>query len=249
MIDSYWDLYVAYIAKCVRDNWINDIDPHHYEMEWNHWLPKACFPDLPLGQWLTKRQHAIASALQTLALGENCMCAWHKKDLPKTLLELAWPIYCEVSRIKGSRAAEKLNAQKDDFGRSVMAVKGGERAHSEKDSSGKSINGVKSAERLNKEKDEFGRSVQAVKGGLSGCKITHARKDGLGRSVIAVRASERLNSEKDERGKSLVGVKAANRMNSEIWESTIDGFRSNLGNVVSHNRRRGWDPNARKRVG
>jgi hypothetical protein len=94
MIDSYWDLYVAYIAKCVKENKEQDIDPHHYEMEWNHWLPKACFPDLPLGQWLTKKQHSIASSLQTLALKKKCMCAWHREDLPPLLVEKSWPLYC-----------------------------------------------------------------------------------------------------------------------------------------------------------
>jgi len=92
-MDSYWDLYVAYVNKCERENYANGIDPNHYEMEWNHWLPKTCFPDLPLGQYLTLNQHAIASALQTLALNKNCMCGWHKKHLPEKLLELAWPLY------------------------------------------------------------------------------------------------------------------------------------------------------------
>lgn len=93
-MDSYWDLYVAYVNKCVKENYTNDIDPEHYDMEWNHWLPKACFPDLPLGQYLTLKQHAIASALQTLGLKKKCMCGWHKKYLPKNLLELAWPLFC-----------------------------------------------------------------------------------------------------------------------------------------------------------
>jgi hypothetical protein len=34
----------------------------------------------------------------------------------------------------------------------------------------------------------------------------------------------------------------------EVWESTVDGFRSNAGNVVQHNKRNGWDPNARIRI-
>jgi hypothetical protein len=109
MIDSYWDLYVAYITKCVRDNWINDIDPHHYEMEWNHFLPKCVFGDWPIGQWLTKRQHAVASALQTLAFGKNCMFGWHKHHIPENLLVLAWPFYCKHAKknavIGGKKAA------------------------------------------------------------------------------------------------------------------------------------------------
>ena len=93
MIESYWDLYVAYINKCVRDNWANDIDPGHYDMEWNHTLPQCLFGDWPIGQYLTLQQHAIASALQTLAFEKNCMCRWHKKDLPDPLVDLAWPYF------------------------------------------------------------------------------------------------------------------------------------------------------------
>jgi hypothetical protein len=116
MIDSYWDLYVAYVNKCVRDNWINDIDPHHYRMEWNHWLPKAAFPDLPLGQWLTRRQHSIASALQTLALGECCLCPWHVKFLPKELWEAVRPVYQEHKRRVGNSQVEnKTGIHSPDF--------------------------------------------------------------------------------------------------------------------------------------
>jgi hypothetical protein len=34
----------------------------------------------------------------------------------------------------------------------------------------------------------------------------------------------------------------------QTWESTVDGFQGNAGNVAKHNRANGWDPNARKRV-
>ena len=88
MINSYWDLYVAYIDCCAKYNWQHNIDPHHYEMEWNHFLPKAVFGDWPMGQYLLLRQHAIASALQTLAFGTLCHCGWHKKYMPKKLWDL-----------------------------------------------------------------------------------------------------------------------------------------------------------------
>ena len=110
MIDSHWELYVAYIDKCVRDNWANDIDPAHYGMEWNHFLPKCIFGDWPIGHWLTKKQHAIASALQTLVFKKNCMFGWHKYHLPENLLILAWPFYCEQAKknaaVGGAKAVE-----------------------------------------------------------------------------------------------------------------------------------------------
>jgi hypothetical protein len=102
MIDSYWDLYVAYIAKCVKENKERDIDPHHYEMEWNHFLPQCIFGNQPIGQYLTLKQHAIATALQTLAFEHNCLCGMHKKYLPQPLLDLAWKFYVEASRKIGT---------------------------------------------------------------------------------------------------------------------------------------------------
>jgi hypothetical protein len=77
---------------------------------------------------------------------------------------------------------------------------------------------------------------------------TNAKKDAAGRSMNAVKGAETLHQKKDSRGKSVEGVKSANRMNSQVWESLRDGFRSNAGAVANHNRARGWDPNARIRL-
>jgi len=97
-MESYWDLYVAYVNHCVEYNKKHDIDPHHYQMEWNHFLPRCIFGDQPVGHYLLLKQHAIASALQTLAFKRNCLYSTHKENLPKELLKLAWPIYCQRSR-------------------------------------------------------------------------------------------------------------------------------------------------------
>jgi hypothetical protein len=35
---------------------------------------------------------------------------------------------------------------------------------------------------------------------------------------------------------------------SQVWESTIDGFRSHSGGVAIHNRANGWDTKARIRI-
>jgi hypothetical protein len=107
MIDSYWDLYVAYIDKCLRDNWTEDIDPHHYRMEWNHTLPQCLFGDQSLGHYLTLGQHAIASALQTLAMRKNCMFGWHKRYLPERLVELAWPYFEKQCADNGAKTGPK----------------------------------------------------------------------------------------------------------------------------------------------
>lgn len=92
-MDSYWDMYVAYVHHCVEWNKKNDIDPHHFQMEWNHFLPRCIFGDQPIGHYLLLRQHAIATALQTLAFNRCILCAWHLKYLPDELRKLVTPIY------------------------------------------------------------------------------------------------------------------------------------------------------------
>jgi len=134
----------------------------------------------------------------------------------------------EASKTGGVRAAKMLNQEKDELGRSVQAVKGGRKVHEIKDDTGRSVFGVRAAERLHSEKDELGRSIQGM------------------------RAVERMHSEKDERGKCLNSVKGgkegAKKLHSQVWESTMDGFRSNAGAVANHNKANGWPPGARIRV-
>jgi hypothetical protein len=167
MSTKYWDIYVLYIERCVRENYENDIDPAHYEMEFNHFWPRSIFGDWPVGQFLTLRQHAIASALQTLVFKENCMCAWYKQYLPPKLLELSWSYFRKAASVNGK--------------------KGGEISHAEKDENGKSVNAVKAGK----------------KGGVT---------------------------------------------NSQLWQSTMDGFIGNPGNVAQYNRARGWPGDARVRL-
>jgi hypothetical protein len=203
-VSKYWDLYVLYIERCVRENYENDIDPAHYEMEWNHFWPKSIFGDWPVGQFLTVRQHAIASALQTLVFRENCMCAWHKSYISAKLLELAWPYYC-------------IFAKKN-------AVKGGKKAaaklHEEKDEDGKSLHGKRSSVKLNSAKDEQGRSINSMKAKAK----VHAEKDKFGRSVRGVESSVRLNKEKDEFGRSINAVKGGNRHAKKVRVTSPEGF-------------------------
>ena len=196
MIDSYWDLYVAYIAKCVRDNRINDIDPHHYEMEWNHFLPKSIFGDWPIGHYLTLRQHAIASALQTLAFKKNCMFGWHKHYLPESLCLLAWASYPEFCRGAGLKS-KKLKVGIHDLNRN-------------------------------------GRLADNARGGRKGGRVMGMQHAERGTGVCG-QPLEKLQEN-------------ARTTNAQVWESTVDGFRSNAGNVSQHNRANGWDPKARIRV-
>ena len=98
---DYFELYYLYLKWCEKDNWANMRDPNHDYMEWNHTLPQCIFGDLPFGQWLTVEQHAIASALQTLAFGKNCMFGLHKRYLPDLLISLSWGYYLDMAKGNG----------------------------------------------------------------------------------------------------------------------------------------------------
>ena len=135
---------------------------------------------------------------------------------------------------------QELHREKDEFGKSLHALK----IHNEKNEEGKSVAAVragkKSAEKLHKERDEFGRSLHTLK--------MHSEKDEFGRSVKAVKAAEKLNASMTPEEKREHGSKGGKTTNSQVRESTIDGFRSNPGAVAAHNRSRGWDPGARVKI-
>lgn len=178
-----------YIDKCVSENQLNDIDPHHYKMEWNHFLPKCVFGDWPIGHYLTVKQHAIASAIQTLAFETNCMCGWHKKYIPVELLELAWPYY----KKQYSKNKEKMSRA----------------AHREKDEKGKSLLGIKNAKRMHVNRDETGKSIVAKKAGLTMNAIKHKDKDEHGRSIAA---------KSSHFAKKSRPIKVTSLNTGEVWE-------------------------------
>ena len=103
-MNNWYEVYLAYIRSCEKYNKVNLIDPAHDKMEWNHLLPKCVFGDQPLGQWLLLKQHAIASALQTLAFNRNCLFGAHLNLLPPDLLLLVKPIYSKERSVTGKRS-------------------------------------------------------------------------------------------------------------------------------------------------
>jgi len=117
---NYFQLYCEYLTQCEKENWANMRDPNHDYMEWNHTLPQCIFENQPIGQWLTIEQHAIASALQTLAFGKNCLCAWHKKYLPEKILTLSWGYYKDHKRKVGKKCvANKIGIHSEAYLNSV----------------------------------------------------------------------------------------------------------------------------------
>jgi len=104
------ETYFAYLCWCVDFNERHLIDPTSDKMEWNHTLPQCLFKGHGPGQWLTLRQHAIATALQSLAFDYNCLCPWHIKHLPKKLWEVCRPLFVK----------DKQKLGKPDFGNFVQ---------------------------------------------------------------------------------------------------------------------------------
>ncbi len=104
------ETYYAYLRWCTDFNERNLIDPAHDKMEWNHTLPQCIFGDQPIGQWLTLKQHAIASALQTLAFNRCTICAWHVQHLPDPLWEKCKPLF-SVKAAKGGATGGKTNVE------------------------------------------------------------------------------------------------------------------------------------------
>ena len=177
------------------------------------------------GYYLLHDHHQQQGLLQSRDVGRRCFFTGHAKrwlqkcdPIPEGYFDL-WGIYEEYV----DEHNRKLHEAKDENGKSVFAVKTFA-ATLEKDPDHQSKAGKKPHE----EKDETGKSKHARRVGKAGAAKVH--------------------EEKDEHGKSKHAVMVGRITTGQVWESTMDGFRSNVGNVAKHNRANGWDPNARVRV-
>lgn len=104
------ETYYAYLRWCRDYNERNLIDPTSDKMEWHHTLPQCIFGDIRIGLWLTLKQHAIATALQTLAFKRNCLCPWHIDYLPSILWESCRPYFSRSCRENTSPEQRSKNA-------------------------------------------------------------------------------------------------------------------------------------------
>ena len=273
MINSYWDLYVAYIDKCVKENKERDIDPHHYSMEWNHFLPKCLFGDQPVGHYLTLKQHAIASALQTLAFEHKCLCGWHKKYLHQPLLDLVWKFYVESGRKIGQENARLSRGICDPAIHLLPHVVEAKRQNGVKVSTEFISSSLGLFDPRNKEKCLQG----AIKAGLLAVEQRTGIHNPENRGIMLAASRYALenkkgvfdpvNKEKVRQGSKNSGRQAVinkkgifspdyKEKHSEVgkatmsqkWQSTVDGFVSNAGCVARHNKLNGWDPKDRIRI-
>jgi hypothetical protein len=142
--------------------------------------------------------------------------------------------------------------------------KGAEAAHAIRTPEQKLEYGRKAAAVTNAEKDEEGKSVNAVKRGkASAASVTPEKKTERGRKGAASLNASLTPEQKSENGRkggnayaastSLerrreIAKEGATAQHAQRWQSTIDGFIGNAGNVAQHNARNGWDPGARVRV-
>jgi hypothetical protein len=121
------ETYYAYLRWCQDYNERNLIDPTSEKMEWHHTLPQCIFGDIRIGLWLTLKQHAIATALQTLAFNYNCLCGWHISLLPSELYTVVKPYYSERRREVAYETLKRsvgIHAQSDEE-RAEVRRKGG----------------------------------------------------------------------------------------------------------------------------
>jgi hypothetical protein len=211
------------------------------------------------GYYLLHGHHQHQGLLQSRDLGKCCFflydtLTWLKNCnyFPENYFDL-WDIYDKYSsehgREHGGKAGKKTHEKKDEDGKSKNAVKNGKKIMEEKDEDGKSKHAVVMGKKTHEKRGENGKSLHNVK--------LHEEKDELGRSLIGLKSAEKVHKEKNENGKSKHAVrmgqkggkKGARNTNSQVWESSIDGYQNNAGAVALHNRANGWDPNARVRVG
>jgi hypothetical protein len=118
-----------------------------------------------------------------------------------------WDLYDKWSGENARKNVKKLHEEKNEEGKSVLAVKAANKVHEEKDELGRSLQALK----MHEEKNEEGKSVHAVKNGKKGGKKAHEEKNEEGKSVHALEMNEKKHEEKDEEGKSIAAVKAGKK--------------------------------------
>jgi hypothetical protein len=195
-MENFWDLHIAYVRECEKLNWSNNIDPHHYEMEWHHILPQCLFGDQPVGAWLTLRQHSIASCLQSIALKKICFFSGlHKHFVPSWL----WDLTLDAT------AKERENIARKGFVAVANLPRLGGIALTKQ---GKGIHTFSAEEKTQR--------------GLKAVETNRKNGTAVFASGVASLGAAAVHLEKDEEGKSLHakrgGTLACQAINKQRWE-------------------------------
>ena len=245
---SWYDLYLAYLRRCAEYNLATDRDPAHDEMEWNHRLPKAIFGDWAIGEWLLKRQHAIATALQTLAFDQCVLCGWHVEYLPDYLWEMCRPIYQRRSQVNGKKKKPGNGWTTYNTGVGIFSEESKQKSTNTQKEMSKTGQGMFDKNRKGYYEDKkragaIGGAIRAkqmreINTGFYG--QTHEERVRAGRKGGQVARDNQLGVcglTYEERSSN--GKKGSRTTNAQKWISLYDGFISNAGGVATHNRNRG----------
>ena len=200
-----------YVRKCIesyKDNGIVPGDPE--EGVWNDAHYPAPEKEGDETVQLLWDHHQVQGILQSEEYGKCCFWLGDSRTfLTKgPFVEdwfYLWELYDKWSSDCASNAVKKAHSKKDSNGKSILGVS----------------NGKKAAIKMNE--------------------VLHSEKDDQGRSLLGVRASERLHSEKDSSGKSVRGLYLAENTNKQQWKCTITGYISNPGALTNYQRAKGID--------
>jgi hypothetical protein len=135
------------------------------------------------GYYLLHNHHQHQGLLQSRDLNKCCFFSGYVKKwlltcnyFPDNYFEL-WDIYEQYANTHAKESAEKLHAEKDEFGKSLHALKANAILHAERNEDGKSIRALAHNERIHSDKNEDGKSMHAVsigsKGGEKGSRTTN----------------------------------------------------------------------------
>lgn len=93
------NIYYRYLEGCRNFNELNDLPEEGWE--WHHTLPRCIFGDQPIGLWLTKEQHALATLLQSLIFNRCCLFGDQLKLLLVAWKSLGEKVYKEGAASRG----------------------------------------------------------------------------------------------------------------------------------------------------
>lgn len=138
-----WDQH-TFVQNCL--NWYKEVDLDAGNPEDGKWH-KAHYP-LPksLGGedwvWLLREHHAVQGTLQSLELNHCCLGGWEKQYLIGTW-EYLLPVFISACSMRGRINMQKLHAARDEHNRSLFGLLAADRLNKEKDDLGRSINAIK----------------------------------------------------------------------------------------------------------
>lgn len=104
--------YYYYLEQCRKFNEANDLPEKGWEL--HHILPQCLFFGHGPTIWLTKRQHAVASVLQSYEFNTCCVTGFMKKHLPERWVA-HWKYWKREGFLKNRFEKESLKAWEESL--------------------------------------------------------------------------------------------------------------------------------------